>query len=173
MTRNETKPTPAALASTAAAPSAWTELKPAGRGPERAGRTEPATARGAQATATSAITAATTNAQRQPNGIATAGKARPASRAPVGAPACCAPNASPWRLTATSPFSSALTDGPPRALPAPPISISAVSPTAESASAPTARQEAAVNAADSRMPHAAPTRSTSRPAGTEHAADTT
>jgi hypothetical protein len=130
-------------------------------------------ARGTQATATSAIAAATTNAQRQPNGIATAGRASPATRAPIGAPACCAPNARPWRPTAISRLSSALTEGPPSAFPAPPINISAVKLAADCPSAAIARQETAVNAAASRMPRAAPTQSTSRPAGIEPAADTT
>jgi hypothetical protein len=135
-----------------------------------AGRDAPV---GAAAAAATASTATTANAQRHPNGIATAGSARPASTAPTGAPACWAPNATPWRATSTSRRSIALTAGLAIAFPTAATTSRTVSASVEAASAAIARQETAVVATHTRMPDTAPIRSTSRPSRVDNSMLTT
>src|SRR5262245_6946801 len=117
---NEIRPVPAALANAAVTASACTELSPGGRAPETSAAGRPGPVAGAAATVATASTAVATNAQRQPNGIATAGSARPASSDPTGAPACIAPKARPWRDSGTCWSTIPLAAGDVIALPTPP-----------------------------------------------------
>ena len=145
-------------------------LSPRGREPSAAARRAPVA--GAASAVTDASTAVATNAHRQPNGIATAGSARPANSAPIGAPACIAPKATPWRDSGTCTSITPLEAGAASALPMPPITSSATSATADSAKAATPRQHATVVAAPASIDRRAPSRSTRWPAGGDTIAHT-